>query len=331
MKIGHLERNEFPIGLIVDIHDFCNARCKMCPYDALKEKLNRGKMEWELYKKIVDDFSSLMSKYQFRGAMTYCNMGEPFIMNNLETFTKYAQEKGIWVYLNTNASLMTPEKIDRLINSGFEGAFNISFHAATPDLYREIMGLPIEPTKRNIEYLLSRYPKERISFNVLNYHWPRGEEGKVKELFSNWNIDVKINRPVSRGGLLPFNRRYVRRLAGCGPDRVLYQMVVCHNGDVILCCNDMGRKEVLGNLEENSIYEVWNGESFASYLEQIYLGKPSEPEMICHRCDESVPFWSPRRMVKSLIPRKWRDKLRQTRSNVWGLAKLAGLDHKIVK
>jgi MoaA/NifB/PqqE/SkfB family radical SAM enzyme len=57
-------------------------------------------------------------------------MGEPFILNNLETYTRYAEAKGVLVYLNTNASLMTPDKIDRLIASGFSGAFNISFHAA---------------------------------------------------------------------------------------------------------------------------------------------------------------------------------------------------------
>lgn len=47
MKIGKLIRNEYPIGLIVDIHDYCNASCKMCPYESLKRKLNQGRMDWK--------------------------------------------------------------------------------------------------------------------------------------------------------------------------------------------------------------------------------------------------------------------------------------------
>ncbi|HOJ51808.1 MAG TPA: radical SAM protein [Syntrophales bacterium] len=326
MQIGRVERNEYPIGLIVDIHDFCNASCRMCPYESLKGKLKRGRMKWELYEKIVDDFSSLMDRFKFEGVLTYCNMGEPFIFDDLEVYTKYAEERGIWVYINTNASLMTPDKINRLIESGFKGAFNISFHAATPELYQEIMGIPMEGAKRNIAYLLDHYPKEHISFNVLNYHWPKGEEEKVRALFAEWGVEVEVNNPISRGGLLPLRRRYVRHLAGCAPERVLYQMVICHDGDVILCCNDMGRREVVGNLEKNSIYEVWNGEAFARYLEQIYLGKPSDPNMICHWCEESVLYWSWRRMAKSLVPngvRKWIKK--RKRRNDWGVAKHANL------
>jgi len=321
MKIGKIERNEYPIGLIVDLHDYCNARCKMCPYDSLKDKIHHGFMDLSLYTKIIDDFSCLMRDYNFQGVLTYCNMGEPFILDNLEFFTKYAEERGIWVYLNTNANLMTPEKVNKLIDAGFKGAFNISFHAATPEVYKDIMGLEIEKTKRNIEYLIQRYPKERISFNILNYHWPRGEEEKLRYLLSSWGFETYVNFPISRGGLVPLRRRYVKRLAGCGPDRVLYQMVVCHNGEVLLCCNDMGRREIVGNLREKTIHEVWNGDKFRLYLEQIYLGKPSHPYMICHSCDESVSFWSLRRIIKSIIPLRVIKRIRGKRETRWGIGR----------
>lgn len=321
MKIGKLIRNEYPIGLIVDIHDYCNASCKMCPYESLKRKLNQGRMDWNLYTKIVDDFSSLIARYKFQGMMTYCNMGEPFIENNLAKYTLYAEEKGVSVYLNTNASLMTPHKIDMLINSGFKGTFNISFHAASPDLYKKIMGLDIEDAINNIQYLTNKYPKEKISFNVINHNWPNDEEEKVGKLLNRWNIDIQFNRPISRAGLVLQKKEYIRRIAGCGPDRVLYQMVICHNGDALLCCNDMSRKEIIGNLTHSAIEEVWNGIIFQDYLNRIYSGKMSSNNMICHFCEESVPFWSLRRFIKLFLPKNIIVSWRKKHKSNWGLSK----------
>jgi hypothetical protein len=70
MKIGNLERNDFPIGLIVDIHDYCNAKCRMCPCESLRHTLRQGRMDWNLYTKIIDDFSALIMRYQFPGTLT---------------------------------------------------------------------------------------------------------------------------------------------------------------------------------------------------------------------------------------------------------------------
>lgn len=35
---------------------------------------------------------------------------------------------------------------------------------------------------------------------------------------------------------------------------------ILHNGDVLLCVHDWGRKEVLGNVRDATIAEIWNGE-----------------------------------------------------------------------
>jgi MoaA/NifB/PqqE/SkfB family radical SAM enzyme len=321
MQIGHISRRDYPTGLIVDIHDYCNANCRICPYGELKNKLKQGKMEWSLYAKIVDDFSCLMKQYAFQGGMTYCNMGEPFIFNDLEIYTSYAQEKGVAVYLNTNASLMTPNKIDRLLASGFQGAFNISFHGASPQVYEYIMRIPIYDSLNNIEYLFKVYPKDKISFNVINYQWPKGEEEKIRKLFEKWDVPLHINYPISRANLVLKKNNHIRRLAGCGTDRVLYQMVVCHDGNVLLCCNDMARREIVGNLINNSIQEVWNGEIFQQRLSEIYLGKPFHPDMICHRCEEAVSFWSLRRLLKTLVPGKILTRIRSRKPTEWGLSR----------
>jgi radical SAM protein with 4Fe4S-binding SPASM domain len=42
-------------------------------------------------------------------------------------------------------------------------------------------------------------------------------------------------------------------------------MYVAWNGDVLLCCMDWRRQVVLGNLREQTIREVWNGEKYRRF------------------------------------------------------------------
>ena len=59
--VKKLNRNPYPTQIIVDIHSYCNARCKICPYHSLKTKNPMGVMEENLFIKITDEFS-LLSK-----------------------------------------------------------------------------------------------------------------------------------------------------------------------------------------------------------------------------------------------------------------------------
>lgn len=318
MKIGRSVRDDYPIGLSVDIHDYCNASCKMCPYESLHKKLDQGKMDWLLYRKIIDDFSELIDRYKFKGIVTYCTMGEPFIEENLFKYTNYAEQKGISIYINTNASLMTPAKLNRLLRSGFHGSFNISFHAASKELYKYLMGLDQEKSLKNIEYLSANYSKEKISINALRYQWPPYEEENLRSLFNKMGIKIRIGTLSSRAGLLALYKRSLnQRISGCGPERVLYQMIITHTGDVLLCCNDMDRKAVVGNLKEKSIQQIWNGKFFRDYLEKIYLGKSSSPNFICKLCEENVSYWSIRHIIKSLLPEKLLEFIRSKRKKDW--------------
>lgn len=129
-----------------------------------------------------------------------------------------------------------------------------------------------------------------LSINALSYCWPADEQEKVFKLSKKLGIDISASKPISRAGLIALYRKSSGyRIAECGPERVLYQ-IITHNGDVLLCCNDMARKVIVGNLMEKNIQQVWNGTIFKDFLEKIYLGKPSSPNFICKLCEESVPY-----------------------------------------
>jgi hypothetical protein len=322
MSTGEIKRLPYPIGIIIDIHNLCNAKCTICPYTKLHKRIPQGVMSWELYTKIIEDYHHLMEKYAFKGKLTYCQMGEPFVSKDIGKWVKYAIDRNIEVYFNTNASLLTPSTVNSLIQAGYDGLFNISFHGITKDVYEGITGLNYEKTIKNIEYLLQKYPSKHILINAVNYKWPKGEKQKVLKYWSKRNISVTISKPLSRSGLMGnIKVPPKKRIAGCETERILFEMVISFNGDVLLCCHDMAKEVLLGNMNNSTIYEVWNGRKFQDILMAIYAGNNLPADFICKRCEESVSYWSIRRMVKYLMPDGILKEIKKRRDSKWIVSK----------
>jgi radical SAM protein with 4Fe4S-binding SPASM domain len=287
------KRNRVPANMILDIHSYCNAKCEICPYPELSRKLSMGTMDEWLFHKIIDDFALIVKEHKVRGHILFCNMGEPLVDSNVISKIDYASKAGLQCVLQTNAFLLTREKTDQLLATGFNGPIYISCHGITPAVYKNVMGLDIEQTLKNIDYLIERYPRENIQIRAVPYQWPLGEVLRVKRFWRNRGVRVKIFLPNSRAGLvsqcLSSRLKYPgEKLRGCKKNLPLSDIVVAFNGDVILCCEDMGRRVVLGNLKEKSIEQVWNSSLANNILDQIYNGRHSGSEFICKQCEFGV-------------------------------------------
>lgn len=313
-----LKRPRYPRGLLVDIHSYCNASCRICPYPQLSKVNPMGFMSWALYTKILDDYKHLMDHYDFTGVLGYCQMSEPFILKDIARWVKYAMDKKIRVYFNTNASLLFPAIVDSLGEIGFNGFFNISFHGITRETYESIMHLDYDQSMNNIEYLLKRFPSGKIRINAVCFGWRANEEKGIRSFWKSKGVSVIISKAISRSGLIAeLNTVSKKRIAGCGTERIFYEMVVSFTGDVLLCCNDMAREVILGNLNSDSIEEVWNGSRFVKILQRIYYDRNLPPDFICKRCEESQDYWSLRRIVKSIMPERILRAIQEAKDSQW--------------
>jgi len=320
------KRLPYPSSLLLDIHSYCNARCRICPYSQLSKVNPMGFMSWDLYTKIIDDYKGLMDRHDFTGVLGYCQMGEPFILKDIARWAKYAMDRNIHIYFNTNASLLVPAIVDSLVEIGFNGFFNISFHGISRKTYESIMHLDYDTTMNNIDYLLKRFPTNRIRINAVSFRWDSDEEKKMRSFWQSKNVTVIIDRALSRAGLVrEVNTVSKKRIAGCRTERPFYEMVVSFNGDVLLCCHDMAREVILGNLNSSTIDEVWNGDQFVENLQKIYAGRNLPPDFICNRCEESDEYWSVRRIVKRFMPARILRVIQETKDEQWLAKKMKNL------
>lgn len=108
---------DFPQHVDVEITNVCNMNCPMC-YTILPQfvKLEHGFMDFELYRKIVDECAA-NGAYSIRLSIR----GETLLHPELIRFIRYAKDRGIpEVAFLTSGLLLTEEMAEDLVDSGLD-------------------------------------------------------------------------------------------------------------------------------------------------------------------------------------------------------------------
>lgn len=104
----------------------CNYKCKHCPFQ--HNNIDKGDMDFELFKKIVD------TEIFNADAIQIFNRGEPFLHPRVYEMIEYIKCK---VILSTNAVLVD---VDRLYKIPGEKLICVSFPGGNAKTYQEITG-----------------------------------------------------------------------------------------------------------------------------------------------------------------------------------------------
>jgi len=133
----------------IGVSDRCNQRCIMCsehsPYcadggrrmaaeDVLDER-DFGIMPADMYRSLLRDLVAMGTR-----EVELCGLGEPLVHPQLFEMLRLAKERGLWVRLVTNASLLDEEKCGELVALGLD-ELHISINAGTPETYAQVHGV----------------------------------------------------------------------------------------------------------------------------------------------------------------------------------------------
>jgi sulfatase maturation enzyme AslB (radical SAM superfamily) len=268
----------------IESTNICNAKCVFCPRDEMQRR--QGIMTVDLFRKIVDECAELGITH-----IRMHNYGEAFMDRKLVEKVKYAKDKGIKeVGMISNGSLITEPVARGMIDGGLD-AINISVDAAGKEVFEATrIGLNYDKVIANIERLIrlradsgKRRPKLILSFVRQNNsadeqafieHWRSiADKIHITDLH-NWagtlNKESDVNYPCYRPWLT---------------------FTVLWDGRVSLCCADFDGRTILGNLNTQTIAEVWNGEMYRQVRrEHLESGGPD----VCRACDlprKDSPLW----------------------------------------
>jgi MoaA/NifB/PqqE/SkfB family radical SAM enzyme len=267
-KLHYITR--FPIHIDIETTNFCNLKCTMCPHSLEDFKMAKGHFDFELYKKIIKE----CKKYRL-SSLKLNIRGEPLLHKHLVDMVSIAKENGILeVMFNTNGTLLSPQKTRDLIEAGLDYLI-VSIDGATKDTYDRIrVGGDFNVIKSNIEYFIQYRKDKRLRKPLIRLQYLEMQENKheVEQYKAMWQDKVDVMT----------HNRYSNR--GCGEGREAYNMVAidranCYHpwrrmsidwqGNAQMCCGDWNNRCILGNVKNESIYDIWHSEKFNEYRKKL--------------------------------------------------------------
>ena len=111
----------------------CNLRCQMCPIQFRTDGPPNGPpafMPFETFTRLVDQIPT-MTELQLQG------LGEPMMHPRFFDMVEYAAARGVEISTNSNLTLLTPARAERLVASGLH-RLQVSIDGATPETYERI-------------------------------------------------------------------------------------------------------------------------------------------------------------------------------------------------
>lgn len=286
-----------PLRLLIDPCDICNFRCKFCFQS--KECFRGKKMEMKTFKKIVRQLK------EFKEPINVIHMyglGEPLINEHLPEFIRIIKENNLAkeVAVTSNGSLLNHSLSEALVDSGLD-RLSISLNGTDNQDFTDITGVEVEFDKiySEIQYFFEIRKQCHLHVKINGEDYSEQKKQKFVELFRNWTDSINIDHVVNVWpGLniaeLNGKRMYDYNIKELSNEKgslhsvcplMFYELLVHADGAVSPCAVDYGYSiENLGNIEQITLKEIWEGEQLKKMRIQSLKGENISYK-ICQECN----------------------------------------------
>ncbi|HLD28772.1 MAG TPA: radical SAM protein [bacterium] len=292
------ELSDKPGSIVIEINNTCNLNCLMC--ETQSSRRAKGEIEPRLFKKIIDEMASLGYR-----RVKFTTVGEPLLNKNLPEYLYYCQERGINGCLITNGMLIK-DFLDRLDKENVpltHLSLRVSIDGGEKSTYEKIRcGASYEKLIENLDALAEYGRRKRLPVYLsaactlnrdtipevfLFYH-------KFKKYFGEELSFGFMNSLTPRGNENPYfkDKNAIPAISVRKPCPAPFiEMDILYDGAVSLCCRDYEGELVVGNINQNTILEIWNGDKARAIREAHKSGR-TEHLRLCSRCFAPSPALS---------------------------------------
>lgn len=224
----------------------CNGECSFCGANMYREKREYQKMTDTLMKKIISECGAL----QYRGRFTMEGLNEPFLDVRMADWIPYIKREvpHARIHIITNGTCLTPailKKIYPYITKLHINNYNKKISKDIQDCFDAAKSFSDHGNK--------------IKFTMR-------EEHEILSQFGQNECGRTIQRSMECSCILPFNT-----------------ISILPDGNVNLCISDMMNDFNIGNVNEETMTDIWYGEKVNSYRDSIANGRAGIP--LCEKCD----------------------------------------------
>ena len=215
-----------------NLSGLCNRTCVFCPRVDPKVYPNVNEhIPIELYEKIMRE----LAEVGYEGMILYSAFSEPLLYKPIELLIEISKRycPNVRIETVTDGDFVTPDKLRLLFGAGLDTLL-ISLYDS-PDQVEHFQGMMAEVGLSESQVVLRQRwlpPEEHYGITLSN----RAGMVEIPEVSVG-----PLQEPLKRRCHYPF-----------------YQVLVDYDGAVLLCPHDWGKKLIVGNLNRQSIHELWN-------------------------------------------------------------------------
>ena len=229
-----------PSWIELSIIDVCNRDCIFCPKSDPSVAPNTyQKMSLTLIDKLCKDLKEI----NFKGSVTLCGYGEPMLHKEVYEISRRLA-KVSFVEVVTNGDSLTKNAISNLYNSNVNKLL-ISMYDGPEQ---------VDKFKKMVKE--SKVPSD---FVILRDRW------------YDANKDYGIKLTNRTGTINVGNQEKNTTYTYCYYPS--YQFLVDWNGDVFLCPQDWQRRITMGNIMQQTVFDIWVGKMITKYRKELLNGK----------------------------------------------------------
>ncbi len=281
-----------PSVIWLELTNFCNIKCKMCPHGNGLMTRKKGMMDPSLLEKIIDEVKG------WHPTIKLFHMGESLLHPQFGSMLKYVSDAKCPSFLNTNATLLNEEKARIILDSGLD-YLSLSFDGSKKEVYEKMrVGSDFDNTLKNIINFLEMkkkggYEKPFVILEMIRMEDTEKDISNFLSKFNDFPVDkIRIKKLNNWAGKLDVKGEFKKVYSDMSCIHPWSFSVVLWDGRVVPCCRDFNGDYVLGDVTKERLIDIWNRSAKMRKLRQGLSTRRGYKGMdLCRDCSEIYTNW----------------------------------------
>ena len=239
-----------PTWVELSLIDVCNRKCVFCPKS--NDDIAPDTYQ-QMSRSIIDKIHDQLSEMNFSGTISLCGYGEPLLHKDINYIVKRLSNIAK-VEVITNGDPLTSKKLQEL------------YLAKASKVLVSMYDGPEQIEKFEKISRQANVPKEIL---ILRDRW-----------YDKYN-DFGVKLTNRAGTIIEGEQEKLGKYNKCFYPT--YQFLIDWNGSVFLCPQDWHRRVSMGNMMQETLFEIWTGKIISKFRKNLVLGNRCDNP--CTKCN----------------------------------------------
>jgi len=239
-KVPIHENLPMPTWVELSLIDVCNRKCSFCP----KSDENVAPDTFQkMTKKIIDEIHDQLLEIHFTGTISLCGYGEPLLHKDISYIVKKLSNVSK-VEIITNGDVLSSRRLQELYLA---------------DVSKVLVSMYDGPEQVNKFKIMTKKANVPEDLVILRDRWYDQQN----------DFGVKL---TNRAGTVKTGvQEKIGKYTTCFYPT--YQFLIDWDGNVYLCPQDWQRKVSMGNIMQETIFDIWTGKTLSDFRKNLISGK----------------------------------------------------------